>query len=207
MKSTKIIFQITIVLLAIGCKKEGQPNLNIAYTNINKTLIANSSNKEYILDVDQDGLDDLKFYFYQDGVNPIRFYSTTIEQINDSLFYHCLDTRIDLQGVVRALVTPIQYSEGQAINSMIISGFWSSNIYLQYPDLFAQLKNTNTSETSTYISFTDAAKSYIAIRLNKNGKKYFGWIRVSLSVDGNTITIYDAAISKVADIEIKAGEK
>ena len=63
MKKLMITTFIAIVILAVSCKKSRQSNANITYTNINKTITRSTTNIDYILDIDKDGLDDMKFRF------------------------------------------------------------------------------------------------------------------------------------------------
>ena len=93
---------IVIVILTISCKKETQSNADIIYTNINKTIIRSTTNIDYNLDIDKDGLDDMKFRL--DLVNAASinstYYYSLIEVKNDSLSFHCSKIDLDWKGNV-----------------------------------------------------------------------------------------------------------
>jgi hypothetical protein len=209
MKKIKIIMLIVIGILAVCCKKSRQSNANITYTNINKTITRSTTNIDYNLDIDKDGLDDMKFRF--DLVNAASinstYYYNLIEVKNDSLSFHCSKLDLNWKGNIIRNSYPLPYTEQSAISSTISSGYWTDNYFLDYPYLYGKAEEIDKSSSSVIKAFSNNYKNYIAIKIKKNGSYYFGWICLSISEDGESTTIYDAAISKLPNTSIKAGEK
>jgi len=199
---------IVIVILTISCKKETQSNADIIYTNINKTIIRSTTNIDYNLDIDKDGLDDMKFRL--DLVNAASinstYYYSLIEVKNDSLSFHCSKIDLDWKGNVIRNSYPISYTEQSVISSKISLGYWTDNYFLDYPYLFGKAEEMDNSSSSVIRAFPNNSKNYIAIKIKKMGSYYFGWICLSISQDGKSTTIHDAAISKLPNSSIKAGE-
>lgn len=209
MKKIKIIMLIATGILAVSCKKSDQNNPDIIYTSISKTITRATANSDLNLDIDNDGLDDMKFRF--DLVNAASinstYYYNLIEVKNDSLSFHCSKLDLNWKGNIIRNSYPLPYTEQSAISSTISSGYWTDNYFLDYPYLYGKAEEMDKSSSSVIKAFSNNSKNYIAIKIKKNGSYYFGWICLSISEDGESTTIYDAAISKLPNTAIKAGEK
>jgi len=46
---------------------------------------------------------------------------------------------------------------------------------------------------------------YLALQVERNGKRYFGWIELSFDKVGEKVVLHKAAISKVENLSVKAG--
>jgi len=125
---------------------------------------------------------------------------------NDSLSFHCSKIDLDWKGNVIRNSYPISYTEQSVISSKISLGYWTDNYFLDYPYLFGKAEEMDNSSSSVIRAFPNNSKNYIAIKIKKMGSYYFGWICLSISQDGKSTTIHDAAISKLPNSSIKAGE-
>lgn len=208
MKITKIITLVIIVTVAVSCKKSEQNNPNITYTNINKTLTIGTTDQEYDLDINKDGISDLKF------VAGTR-YNTSDMSYFDYAYTHSLNDSVE--AVRKRLIIPWKSSRysylvaGSLTDDYLIGPTAQIDFYWENPirpaaSIYIKIRDAISADSTEFKAFSEMPKSYIAVKI-RNNKSYFGWVRVSTSMDGKSMTIYDAAISKLPEIPIKAGEK
>jgi hypothetical protein len=207
-KTTKIITLIAIVILAISCKKESQSNPNIIYTSINKTLTMGTSNLEFGVDINKDGINDLKFgaYTRYDGSVLSDFDATCLFSLNDSIEVIRKQLAIPWKSTSYSYFIACSLYSDYEVNNTAPSAYFWQNPIRPSACLSIKIRDQLSTDSTEFSAFTESPKSYIAVKIMKNNP-YYGWICVSTSKDGKSMTIYDAAISKLPNTPIKTGEK
>lgn len=191
MKKLSILAAFSLFLFSCTKDKEETP-VTLEYTNFNNTAI--TSTNHINIDINKDGVND--------------FYATTgLSDIGENVHLQFL---ITAQGANRVLIqgeeTPKLLEKDEVITKANQGNYEWSPIN---PALIVEKVMPMDPAASFWQgTWKDKSNKYLPVQVAKEGKIYNGWIQISFSsTTPFKIIIHDAAVSKVADVNIKAGQK
>lgn len=179
MKKTHLLL-VGIILLYSGCTKNNQNTpATFAYLNVNQTIVATGNEFIQTYDVDNDGQVDW-------SIQTPRLQSWRLSEFGG--YYN-----VDSIRSTKVKTLPFGYT----INSACIFG---EQYYLDGCNLY-EINATN-------LNLAGSGDFYIGFR-SQNPQltnTSFGWARLNLSVDGNTLIVKDMALNKVNGGSINVGQ-
>lgn len=169
----------------------GSADAQIIYTDINPDVVV-SDTVYYDLDMDGDAVVD--FTFGTEG------YTTSYGPVNLSLLY----VPVAANAVLGSLYSgnyplPFAMNNGDSISSTNTS--WNAgsvNGGLQYLSVLAPY--------GSYGNWQGQTDKYVGVRFNIGSNTHYGWVRLSVSANADTIIIKDYAYNSQPNVGLLAGE-
>jgi hypothetical protein len=191
----KLFSLALLVLLFASCDKEDLPDPvpapTMRYTDLQNMEVTAGTHKR--VDLDGDSRNDLLFNTMLLGDGPgqrvrLQFYANT-----------SIDT-----------YQPVNDHEESPILAK------DAPIIFQIPDftwyditaivLTEKVTLTSSGETFWDGLWKNASHKYLPVQVKKNGQSFLGWVEMSFDKAAEKLILHKAAISTVAEREIKAGE-
>ncbi|WP_153796516.1 hypothetical protein [Foetidibacter luteolus] len=169
--------------------KPGQPEM--LYTDLKDKEV--KKNGAVFIDVDQDGLKDLFFntMLVGDALNKLDKLQFFVLSLENRHLLSSLDDR-----------TPV-YKKGDAISLANNNGYYWNHVL----QLVLAQKNTGIAGPPYWIGdWKNASHKFIALQVDRGGKRYGGWIEISFDTANEKIILYRCAISKDAGKNVVAGQ-
>ena len=189
----KPLFFLLIVLVFIGCKKETlrqPPAQQMEYKDLQQKEIG--YNEFTRLDLDDNGTLDVAFTTYHIG-DPLM-------QMDKIQF--CAKSLIDSYFPVTADDNVQMLNNGDWITTKSKTNYEWYQITL----LVMAQKNIPLSGSVYWTgNWKSAHHNYLPVQLDKQGKRYNGWVELSYDIEREKIILHRSAISKIANMDIKAG--
>jgi hypothetical protein len=189
-----------ILLLYSSCKKsqgDSAVQADMQYTLENSTVLS-SDTSPLVADINNDGVPDYTFIFALTTnsagshlnivTNSVNGASTITSTPDNTLYSNA--------GWVYA------HKAGYRIDGSIGQGQQWNTTY----GLLA-IKHTTTSGTTYEGSWGDETEQMMALKLDLNGKTYFGWARLKYNRSQNMLTLVDYAYNRIPGLEVTAGQK
>ena len=183
-------------MTAVSCDKDSQetevPPVTMEYFSLNdKEIKANAPG--FSIDVNHDGRKDLAF---------------TTQLVGDPLF------QVDkLQFLVSTNIQvnlPVNSSEEIPIMSkgasIMLENFNGYEWFELSSILLVQKVLSNTAPPVWEGPWRNAAHKYLPYQVLVNGKRFNGWVELTVDITGQRIILHKAAVSTIPDKIIKAGE-
>ena len=189
----KPLFFLLIVLVFIGCKKETlrqPPAQQMEYKDLQQKEIG--YNEFTRLDLDDNGTLDVAFTTYHIGdplmqMDKIQFCA---KSLIDSYFPVTADDNVQI------------LNAGDWITTKSKTNYEWYQITL----LVMAQKNIPLSGSVYWTgNWKSAHHNYLPVQLDKQGKRYNGWVELSYDIEKEKIILHRSAISKIANMDIKAG--
>lgn len=196
----KQILLAVAVLSVVSCSKKSdnlpapppssEPTLDMEYTDLQNITV--SKDQHRVLDLDKDGNNDFLFAAMLIG-DPLEMQ----DKLRFSV-YSNPNTSLLIQDPNR---TPV-LEKGAPIYRIGRSPFeWF---------IIAQAELTEKVTGMQPPSFwrgdwKDASHRFIAVQVNRAEKSYNGWIEISVDQKENRVILHKMAVSKIAEVEIRAG--
>jgi hypothetical protein len=169
-----------LILFVFGFLSISSINAEIVYTDFNPDIVLKGSLSnpwsQFNIDLDNDASPDFTI---------THFYPS------DDLFYvemSCSQYK-DNEILVDESQTPKSLSMNDEINSE--QSVWY---------------NSNSIALHVRNNWVGAKDKYLGLRIKKQGKWYYGWVRMEIPLDESNCTIKDFAYETLADKGLKAGE-
>ena len=182
-------------------------NAQVQYFDIEPDILLDENADLFLLDIDQDGINDFKFrhnegIYYTDWAYQPRYW--------DIIFADALDENNWIAGSYfstssygttsysnRPYILPFGYPVG------VLLSFQKGNG--QY---IAKFVVTSLGEITEEIgNWTEGAEGYFGIRMEREAHYYYGWLRATVADSAKSITIHDYAYETIAYKSIIAGDK
>jgi len=178
----------------------------VQYTDIEPDFIVDGDGEVFALDIDLDGVDDFRFshhkgFYYNDWYD-LRLY--------DALFAGGMENSDGIAGSY--------FTVGSAAYSSFIT-YWAYKIPNGYPigvllsfqTDWSQLMAAAIATSSGFIfdydgHWTDAGEAYLGLRIERDSKYYYGWIRVTVEDSAAAMTIHDYALETIPYKALIAGD-
>ncbi len=179
-KKLKKYSAAAVAVAATGVTANGQ----VVYNQVNKTVDAN--NPIDSIDINSDGNYDFAMVMYYSGSNAI-----------------VLGGPLNSQGHAMAGSTPSSYNypfklnSGDQINTQV---FLPANTAGTFTFVYG---GTNPYNEFWNGGVTDG---YLGLKLSVSGNTHYGWVRMDIAANGQTIVIKDMAYNQTANGAIQAGE-
>lgn len=190
----KLLSFLLVTVLFAACDKEDlpepAPTPTMRYTDLQNTEITAGTYKR--VDLDGDGRNDVLFNTLLLG--------DAIGQRDRLQFY--ANTSIDTY-------QPVNDHEESPILAK------DAPITFQYPDftwyditaiVLAEKVMLVSGETYWDGLWKSASHKYLPVQVKKNGQSFLGWVEMSFDKTAEKLILHKAAISTIAEREIKAGE-
>lgn len=228
MKNNKLEAYLGLAGSVLGA---GALHGQVIYTDFNPDVVLdlNNSPVSFMLDIDQDGVNDIEIVGYSlDSMNSntstfTTFWSTTYN--GNTYFYTYTYTYWSvrrqhtrfweahgLSPQKRMAEGPFNiYGSHQTFNAGdTISGSWQEgfqqNGWLYFNSYYSFSSNYSSS---VYYAFRGnwltGPTHFLGVELEKNGQMHYGWVRITRNSD-DQLTIHDMAISDVPNVPILAGD-
>lgn len=157
----------------------------VVYNQVNKTMTA-ANNPIDSIDINQDGTYDLGMIIYASGSNAI-----------------VLGLPINSQGHAMAGSTPSSYNYPFKLNSgdqVNTQAFLPADSLGTFTFVYG---GTNPYNELWNGGVTDG---YLGLKLNVSGNTHYGWVRMDMAANGQTVVIKDMAYNSTANGAITAGQ-
>lgn len=182
-----ILILLAFVSFITACKKADDPN--IIFTIFNKTLtIGTGSVALDSIDLNLDTKPDFRFGIEKTGTGDTS--ASIMIGVPTTAFY--IDSTQKISALY--LIKPLNKNE---VPSIYTPGRkeWNSYSYIDFK------KGTEIS------GFAGSGDKYVPVFVNNTitGKFHYGWIRVNMSSDHNTLKIIDGAYNIIPEVPIKMG--
>jgi len=177
----------------------------VVYTDLDPDLAIGGEGGEISVDINSDGDDDFTFFLYSvSGVGTYYGINFTYDvkiagaaALNGNEFVGSIVTNSGYSGVYSPILPS---GEGINIDDAFAEGSASLAVNLAvsvsgFPYYGYQGGN-----------WSDANMAFMGFRLNIDKDHYYGWMRISVSVDATVITIHDYAYEDVANQSIFTGQ-
>jgi hypothetical protein len=193
-----VFFSVMIILSVASCKKEkhdqGAPTLpqtEMEYFNLNNTEIkANAPG--FSIDINHDGRKDLAFGTLLVG-DPIN-------QVDKLQFLISSNIEVNL---------PVNGSEEVPVmnigDSIKLEDFNGYHWFQLSSVLLVQKIISSTAPVVWEGHWKNAVHKYLPYQIVESGKRYNGWVELSVDITSEKIVIHKAAISKEPNKIVKAG--
>jgi hypothetical protein len=188
---------IVVMLTLVSCKKETKdtpavPRPEMEYFNLNNREIK-ANTPGFFMDVNHDSRPDLAFTTLLVG-DPVY-------QVDKLQFLITSNIKINLP-VNDNEEVPVM-KNGQSIVPEDFNGYhWFELSSI----LLVQKIISFTAPDVWEGHWKNAVHNYLPYQVNENGKRYNGWVELSVDIAGEKIVLHKAAISKEPDRIVKAGE-
>ena len=93
-------------------------------------------------------------------------------------------------------------SKGDKVGSTALEGY---NWYNAAFTVLAEKIIPETGETYWQGSWKNMSHHYLGLQTEKNGKRYYGWIELSMDIAAEKLILHKAAISVVEGLDVAAG--
>jgi len=191
----KRLFFLLIVFSLAACEKKDlvQPPPQEVEMEYKDLLQSEIGYRQFLrLDLDNNGSIDIVFTTYHIG-DPLM-------QMDKIQF--CANSYIDCYLPVKADNDVQMLSAGDLIQTRNTE----SHEWFHISQLVMAQKNIPLTGSVFWSgSWKGANHNYLPFQLDKQGKRYNGWIELSYDMTNEKIILHRAAISKVANVDIKAG--
>ena len=160
------------------------------YTEFNQEI---SFGQSFFVDIDQNGSKDFLFYTELVG-DPILKRDYRQFHIGSSYAASLAVDSITDETPALAKNTAISFGSPQGFNWYNASGVWLAR------------KVIGTTEAPFWEGgWKNASHQFLAVRVDRAGLGYYGWLEVSFDSNAEKVILYRAAICREAGREIKAG--
>ena len=185
-------------------------NAQIVYTNINPDTLLNNNGENYALDLDNNGIAEFNLSILDTAI----FYSSYNTQTNLQVAGATIISDITGASFVENSSYPLAIAQGDTIdgNDQFISYPVSSSSFgapilglLSYSTIDTLTGNTLAQGSATYGNFIPNQEDFIGVKFDISGNVHYGWIRVEVSSDADTLIIKDYAYESSANTAIIAG--
>jgi|GEM_PF-786203 len=195
------IFSFAIALLASCSKRDvpldapvklpppGEDFPEMIITGLNDLEV--EYQKTQRLDLDNDGIFDVMFAVWYIG-NP--------NQHEDELLYFAASGTESALMVGSDNESP-RFSKGDLIPVKPVDG----HDWYIVSQVEMAMKNIGYGQPYWEKAWKDVSHKFLAIRVQRSGQLYYGWIEVSMNKEKSTLILHRTGISKVADKAVKAG--
>lgn len=187
-------------------------NAQIVYTDVNPDTLLNHHGETYALDLDNNGV--------------VEF---NLQSLDTAIVYSSYNMQTNLQivgGAIGNIVAgasfisdtssfPLAISQGDTIdgNDTFVSyplgtssSFGVPIIGLLSNSTIDTITGNTIAQSSTvYGNFTPNQEAFIGVKFDISGNNHYGWLRVEMSSDADTIIIKDYAYESTANTAIIAG--
>jgi len=197
MKTNYILASLAIIISFTSCKKEEvvkppveqQPEME--YFDLNNREIR-ANHPGFLFDVNSDGRNDLAFTTLLVG--------DPIEEMDKLQFLILTNIGVNL---------PVNSKEEIPVlgkGDQIITESSGSYQWFDLASIMLVQKNTSLMQDPFWTGhWKNALNKYLPYQMIVDGKKYNGWIELSVDIIQEKIVLHKAAISKVANVNVKAG--
>lgn len=189
------LFSLTLVaLLFASCDKEDVPvpeQPTMRYTDLQNTAVVARTNKR--IDLDGDGRNDMLF--------KAEWVGDALGQRIRLIFY--ANTSIDsYQPVNEHEESPI-LAKDATITPQFPGFTWYDITSISIVEKVILLPSEETYWDGLW---KNASHKYLPVQVKKGAQSFFGWVEMSFDKEGEKLILHKAALSTVADKEVKAGE-
>jgi hypothetical protein len=188
----RYILSIAIIASFVSCEKENQPTV-IEYTNFNDTAVRYNHPLE--LDLDKDGEMDF------------RASTLLIGTATGDLIQFRVSSKLRNRILLEEEESPAMLDNDALISRNDQPPYtWTSIGSAMIIERVIPIDMSNNYWNGVW---KEKQNKYLPVQLVKDDRKvYNGWIRISFSNHADSrIIIHDAAVSKTADREIRAGQQ
>lgn len=164
---------------------------SMKYKNLGDVQIA--FRKSYTCDIDNDGINDFSIH--------TEYLGKPAENVDCEQFYfsgaYLTFSPVDLNEQ-----TPLLHT-GDVIGKMSYANhFWYNASHL----LLSEKVITESGNDYWRGKWKDASHQYLALAVEKNGKRYYGWLELSFSQRTETVVLHRAAIAEQPEKDVFAGK-
>ena len=195
----QVLFSVIIALSVVSCKKDNQhpgtpptPPLEMEYLNLNNREI-NRNTPGFSIDVNHDGRKDLAFTTLLVG-DPVN-------QVDKLQFLISSNIEVNL---------PVNGSEEIPImnrGESIAIGNFNGYQWFELSSILLVQKIISFIVPPVWEGhWKNAVYKYLPYQVVVNGKRYNGWVELSVDIAGEKILLHKAAISKEPNKIVKVGE-
>jgi hypothetical protein len=194
MKKTFLFASLAVLLFS--CKKEDdEVSSTIEYTNYNNRAVTETT--DLVLDLNKDGAND---------------YVVTTQPVSDGTSTRLVFKVAKYQGTANRILlqedegAPKMMEKNETITKEALPDYEWTPLHLA--NLVEHVTPAQPAAPYWQGTWKEKQNKYLPVQLLKDNKTYNGWIQISFSA-ANTpqIIVHDAAVSKEADVSIKAGQK
>lgn len=191
-----LVVSATFLLSLGSCKKETttviEPRPEMQYFNLqNREIKANAPG--FFIDVNGDGRKDLAF--------TTSLVGDPLEQVDKLQFLVSSYIEVNLP-VNNNEEIPV-LNKGQSIVTENFDGYQ----WFELSSIILVQKITSLTAPPTWQGhWKGATYKYLPYQVITNGRRYNGWVEVSVDVTGEKLILHQAAVSKEAEKTVKAGE-
>jgi len=195
----EILFSVMIVLSVVSCKKDSihpgiptVPRVEMEYFNLNNREIKGNA-PGFFLDVNHDGRSDFAFTTLLVG-DPIN-------QVDKLQFL--ISSNIDVNLPVNGREEIPVMNKGESI----VPGNFNGYQWFELSSILLVQKIISFTVPPVWEGhWRNASHKYLPYQVIVNGKRYNGWVELSVDITNEKIILHYAAISKEPDKIVKAGE-
>ena len=182
-----------LIAVLVACKKDKIPipdSPQMRYLDLQNREV--KFQQGHRIDLDGDNTIDFTFSTIHVGDPVLR--RDRIQFFAGSGFYSFLPIdHIELSKILR---------KGDKIGATAPTGYtWYNGAFT----VLAEKIIPETGETYWEGPWKNMSHHYLALQIEKNGKRYFGWIELSMDKVAEKLILHKAAISIVQDLEVAAG--
>ena len=185
-------------------------NAQIVYTDVNPDTLLNNHRETYALDLDNNGVVEFNLQSLDTAIVDSSYNMQTNIQIVGAAIIS------DVYGAsfVENASYPLALAQGDTIdgNDQFDSYPVSSSSFgapilgiLSYSTIDTLTGNTIAQGTQNIGNFIPNQEAFVGIRFDISGNVHYGWLRVEMSSDADTIIIKDYAYESSANTAIIAG--
>jgi len=177
------------------------------YTDINPDAVLSADGDSLNIDFNGDMIVDLTLSMINQSISGTFSYGSQIVSYGVSFNYANVSAGNGANsGWMASNSSPVNVAAGAAIGGAGSfsngSGVLGSNVYVTYGAPFSAY-NTTYASGGNFLGSTDG---YIGVKFDASGAAHYGWVRVELSADSETLTVKDYAFQPIPGEDIIAGD-
>ena len=167
----------------------------IIYNNLEPDIFIDTSSEDFLIDFNEDGLDELSFLMGDPGLG----FPSIVTAINPLEQTEVVGLDTSLSGLVSFLLIE-KLSAGQLVNEL--SSFINDSITYDYN--YPVIRAVN--DISDFGFFQEGLNGFVGVKFYISGAQHFGWIRIESNNEGETLIIKDYAYQQTPGIGIIIGD-
>jgi hypothetical protein len=183
----------------------GAANAQFLYVDLDPDVTVDMSNSPFNLDMNGDQIDDFKF-----EVNTITGSSTMYYGLLNFTYSGVAAGATGLNGSVVGYfstsqsmnaVSALSNGVGIEVQSFVPDGMLAGNVDVVFTGMYSG-SYTNVG----FGNFSDVTDGYMGVSFDVGGNTHYGWIRLSIPMSSDVITIKDYAFNEMPGGAISAGQ-
>jgi hypothetical protein len=194
MSRIKLIKLITVIILAVSCKKETEtdnPNINHRTVNLEMKVSSYNADSDMSIDINDDGMLDFEI--------ELDLYKDAEDNYDYELW---LDYEQSGNEFLTQEINSDAYAKPLKKDDLISGG---SSTWYSYCDFFEIEKSPGYPEEN--FGFAGNGDILIGVRFMIGTERHYGWMKVNASADYKTVIVKEVAYEIRPNVEIRAGEK